>query len=53
MIIIQIIIGKSKPKGNKLKKIIAQINHEATSFSKVSYYHIKIDLNEEVGQCDN
>jgi len=47
MIIIKIMIDTSNTKGHKMKTCIALIKHESICFVKVSYYHIKRDLNKE------
>jgi ribonuclease HI len=50
MIIIKTMIGKSPhppPEAYKLKNIITRIKLEAISFVKVSFLHIKRDLNKE------
>jgi len=47
MIVIKAMIGKSYPKGSKLKNVISGIKQEMNSFVQISLFHIKGDLNEE------
>jgi hypothetical protein len=48
MIIIKAMVGKSTPKGSKLKNIISIIKQKISYFVRFSFFHIKKDLNEEV-----
>jgi hypothetical protein len=47
MVIIHALVGLSSPKNIKLKAIISRIKQEVKLFDKISYLHIKKDLNKE------
>jgi len=48
MLVIKEMINKSNLEGYKLKTIISKIKEEVVLFKRVTFFHIKRDLNEEV-----
>jgi hypothetical protein len=47
ILVIKAMIGQSNPKGSKLKLVISRIKQELTLFKRVSFFHIKQDLNDQ------